>query len=48
VDEMVQGVPPLKVHVGNAKGTQVFYNGQPVDYSSSTFSNTARVTLGAQ
>lgn len=48
VDEVVQGVPPLKVHVGNAKSTQIFYNGQLVDYSSSTFSNTARVTLGAQ
>ena len=47
-DEVVQGVPPLKVHVGNAKSTQIFYNGQLVDYSSSTFSNTARVTLGAQ
>ena len=48
VDEVVQGVPPLKVHVGNAKSTQIFYSGQPVDYSSSTFSNTARVTLGGQ
>lgn len=47
-DEVVQGVPPLKIHVGNAKSTQIFYNGQSVDYSSSTFSNTARVTLGAQ
>lgn len=48
VDEVVQGLPPLKVHVGNAKSTQIFYNGQSIDYSSSTFSNTARVTLGAQ
>ena len=47
-EEVVQGVPPLKLHVGNAKGIQVVYNGQPIDYSAKTFNNTARVTLGAE
>ena len=39
-EEIVQGVPPIKLHIGNAKGTQIFYNGQPVDYSASVYSNT--------
>ena len=47
-EEVVQGVPPLKVHVGNARGIQVFYNGQPIDYSSNNFNNTARLILGAE
>ena len=46
-DEVVQGLPPFKVHVGNAKATQLIYNGQPFDYSASTYNNSARVTLGA-
>ena len=46
-DEVVQGSPPFKVHVGNAKATQLIYNGQPFDYSASTYNNSARVTLGA-
>lgn len=46
VDETAQGVPPLKIHVGNAKGTKLFYNGQPFDYSATTTGNTARVTIG--
>jgi cytoskeleton protein RodZ len=46
VDETAQGVPPLKIHVGNAKGTKLFYNGQPFDYSATITGNTARVTIG--
>ncbi len=44
-DDVVQAVPPLKVHIGNVKGTQLFYNGKAVDYSSSVNGNTARVSL---
>ena len=44
-DDVVQAAPPLKVHIGNVKGTQLFYNGKAVDYSSSVSGNTARVNL---
>jgi cytoskeleton protein RodZ len=47
-EETVQGVPPLNLHVGNAKGTQIFLNGQAVDLSSSTYNNMARLVLGAE
>jgi cytoskeleton protein RodZ len=44
-DDVVQAAPPLKVHIGNVKGTQLFYNGKAIDYSSSVNGNTARVNL---
>lgn len=44
-DDVVQAAPPLKIHLGNVKGTQLFYNGKAVDYSSSVNGNTARVNL---
>ncbi len=44
-DDVVQAAPPLKVHIGNVKGTQLFYNSKAVDYSSSVNGNTARVSL---
>ena len=47
-NEHLRGVPPLNLHIGNAKGTQVLLNGQSVDFSASIVNNTARVTLGAE
>jgi cytoskeleton protein RodZ len=47
-NEHVRGIPPLNLHIGNAKGTQVLLNGQSVDFSASIYNNTARVTLGAE
>ena len=44
--EYVEGVPPLKFHIGNASGTQLVFNGQPVDLSANTNNNIARITLG--
>ena len=44
-DEVVEATPPLKIHIGNVKGTQLFYNGKAIDYSSSVNGNTARVSL---
>jgi len=36
---------PLRVKVGNAKATQIFFNGKAVDFSSNTRDNIARVEL---
>jgi cytoskeleton protein RodZ len=44
--DYVEGVPPLKFHIGNVSGTQLIYNGQPVDLSANTNNNIARITLG--
>ncbi len=40
----VDGVPPLKVRIGNASGTQVTFRGQPVEISRSR-DNLARLEL---
>ena len=45
-DEFVEGAPPLKFHIGNVGATQIIFNGQPVDLTSNTFNNMARITLG--
>ena len=45
-DEFVEGVPPLKFHIGNVSATQIIFNGQPVDLTANTFNNMARITLG--
>lgn len=39
------GEPPLKITIGNAKGTQLYYLGQPIDLAASTKGNVARVKL---
>ncbi len=46
-EEYVEGVPPLKFHIGNVSATQVVFNGETVDLSPNTYNNMARVTLGA-
>lgn len=45
-NEYVEGVPPLKFHIGNVSGTQLIFNGQSVDLSASTYNNMARITIG--
>lgn len=39
------GEPPLKITIGNAKGAQLYYLGQPIDLTASTKGNVARVQL---
>ncbi len=46
-EEYVEGVPPLKFHIGNVSATQVVFNGETIDLSPNTYNNMARVTLGA-
>ena len=46
-EEYVEGVPPLKFHIGNVSATQIVFNGETVDLSPNTYNNMARVTLGA-
>lgn len=46
-EEYVEGVPPLKFHIGNVGATQIVFNGETVDLSPNTYNNMARVTLGA-
>ena len=46
-EDYVEGVPPLKFHIGNVSATQVVFNGETVDLSPNTYNNMARVTLGA-
>ena len=46
-EEYVEGIPPLKFHIGNVSATQVVFNGETVDLSPNTYNNMARVTLGA-
>jgi cytoskeleton protein RodZ len=48
VEEVFHGTPPFKVHVGNAKGTQIIFNGQPVDFSANVHDNTARIMVGEE
>ncbi len=45
-EEYIDGLPPLKFHIGNASATQVIFNGETIDLAPSTFNNMARITLG--
>jgi len=44
-EELVEGLPPLKLVIGNASGVHLIYNDKPVDLASYTKSNVARLTL---
>jgi cytoskeleton protein RodZ len=46
-EEYVEGIPPLKFHIGNVSATQIVFNGETIDLSPNTYNNTARLTLGA-
>jgi len=41
----VDGVPPLKVRIGNASATQLVYRGQPTELQAFTRDNVARLEL---
>ncbi|HET8694341.1 MAG TPA: helix-turn-helix domain-containing protein [Aquabacterium sp.] len=41
----IQGVPPLKVHVGNVPALAVEFNGHPVDLAAVARQNVARIEL---
>lgn len=41
----VDGVPPLKLRIGNAAGTQVMFRGQPTELQAFTRDNVARLEL---
>lgn len=41
----VDGVPPLRVRIGNAAGTQLVFRGQPTDLKAFTRDNVARLEL---
>jgi cytoskeleton protein RodZ len=41
----VDGVPPLRVRIGNASGTQIVFRGQPTDLKAFTRDNVARLEL---
>jgi len=41
----IDGVPPLKVRIGNAAGTQVVFRGQPTELQAFTRDNVARLEL---
>ena len=45
-EEYVDGLPPLKFHIGNASATQVIFNGETIDLTPSTYNNMARITVG--
>lgn len=42
---VIDGLPPLKVIIGNAKGVQATFNGKPVDIAPHTAANVTRMTL---
>lgn len=42
----LSGDTPFELHLGNANGVQLRFNGQPVDISSSIRGNVARIKLG--
>lgn len=44
-EEIIEGVPPLQVVVGNVAETRLTYNDQPVDLASHASANVARLTL---
>jgi cytoskeleton protein RodZ len=41
----LDGEVPLRLTIGNAAGTQITFRGQPVDLSSNTVANVARLQL---
>lgn len=45
-EEYVDGLPPLKFHIGNVSATQVILNGETIDLAPNTHNNMARITLG--
>lgn len=45
IEETVQGEPPLQVVIGNALGTTLLFNNQPVDLASVTHDRVARLKL---
>jgi len=45
IEETVQGEPPLQVVIGNAPGTTLIFNNQPVDLASVTHDRVARLKL---
>lgn len=45
-EEYVDGLPPLKFHIGNASATQVIFNGEMIDLTPSTYNNMARIKVG--
>lgn len=44
-EQTLQGQPPFKIVIGNAAGSQLTYNGEPVDLEPHTRLNVARITL---
>jgi cytoskeleton protein RodZ len=42
---VIDGMPPLKVTIGNAKGVQATFNDKPVDLAPHTVANVTRMTL---
>ncbi|MGI6408583.1 MAG: DUF4115 domain-containing protein [Gammaproteobacteria bacterium] len=42
----LSGTTPFELHIGNASGVQLRFNGQPVDIHSSIRGNVARIKLG--
>jgi cytoskeleton protein RodZ len=44
-EDMVEGLPPFEVVVGNAPGSKLIFNDKPVDLAPYTKSNVARITL---
>jgi cytoskeleton protein RodZ len=47
-EDYVQGMPPLKLHIGNVSGTQLIFNGEVVDLAPNTNNNIARISLGIE
>lgn len=43
---LLSGMPPLRIHLGNAEGVQISYNGQPVVVVPDPVTKTARVVAG--
>jgi cytoskeleton protein RodZ len=48
MEDYVQGMPPLKLHIGNVSGTQLIFNGEVVDLAPNTNNNIARISLGIE
>lgn len=42
----LSGMSPLRIHLGNAEGVQISYNGQPVPVTADPVTKTARVVAG--
>jgi cytoskeleton protein RodZ len=41
----LDGTPPLRVRIGNAKGTQLVFRGEAIDPAATTRDNIARLEL---